>query len=195
MHNSDLGPREPGGLEEKTPGHQVKICSLPTEKKVTLTKERALRKVTTAKKWKFDATDYTLEKQFPILKRLFENLLITDNLEKIYKSEIQHKIASYRSQDVLKKLYNPELFVDYPFVIRLLMESELNCFYCKKKVWIVYPNVREPMQWSLERIDNTMGHNQDNVVIACLSCNLRRRTMYYERFLFTQNIGVVRKIE
>ena len=27
-----------------------------------------------------------------------------------------------------------------------------------------------------------MGHNKDNVVISCLNCNLRRRTMHYERY-------------
>ena len=49
-------------------------------------------------------------------------------------------------------------------------------------------------QWTLERIDNGMGHNKDNVEIACLLCNLRRRTMYHERYVFTKQMMNVVKI-
>jgi hypothetical protein len=52
--------------------------------------------------------------------------------------------------------------------------------------------VREPQQWTLERMDNDFGHNEGNVVIACLSCNLRRRTMHYERYLFTKQLNIVK---
>ena len=113
-------------------------------------------------------------------------------IDTLYKSEINNKISGYRSQDILKKLYNKDSFVDFPFVLSALIESNLDCFYCRKKVSIVYNNVREPMQWSLERIDNSMGHNKDNVEIACLSCNLRRRTIYHERFIFTKQLNLVK---
>jgi hypothetical protein len=57
---------------------------------------------------------------------------------------------------------------------------------------ILYEHVREPKQWSLERIDNDYGHNKNNVEIACLSCNLRRKTMYHERFIFTKQLNIVK---
>jgi len=60
-------------------------------------------------------------------------------------------------------------------------------------VHILYENVREPLQWTLERIDNDFGHNKNNVEIACLNCNLRRRTMYHERYLFTKELSIVKK--
>jgi hypothetical protein len=43
-------------------------------------------------------------------------------------------------------------------------------------------------------LDNPYGHNCENVVIACLSCNLRRRTTHFERYLSTKRIcaGVVK---
>jgi hypothetical protein len=50
------------------------------------------------------------------------------------------------------------------------------------------------MQWTLERIDNDLGHNKNNVEIACLNCNLRRRTMYHERYLFTKELNIIKKI-
>jgi len=35
-----------------------------------------------------------------------------------------------------------------------------------------------------------MRDNRDNVVIACLECNMRRRTMYHERYLATKQLRV-----
>ena len=29
------------------------------------------------------------------------------------------------------------------------------------------------MQWTLDRIDNNIGHSKENVVICCLKCNLK----------------------
>jgi hypothetical protein len=75
------------------------------------------------------------------------------------------------------------------------METELKCFYCKEYVNIIYEPIREPKQWSLERIDNTYGHNVDNVTIACLSCNIRRRTMYHERYVFTKQLSIIKTEE
>jgi hypothetical protein len=44
----------------------------------------------------------------------------------------------------------------------------------------------------VERIDNSIGHNRTNIVIACLDCNLHRRTMYYERYVFTKQLNIVK---
>lgn len=53
--------------------------------------------------------------------------------------------------------------------------------------------LEKPKQWTLDRIDNDIGHYSDNVVIACLSCNLHRKTMYHERFLFTKQLNIIKK--
>lgn len=184
---------------------QVKNCSLPiiesslsstSNKNIkNLEKEKSLRKITETKKWKLEDKDFLFENQIAILQDIIKNDLFKSQetgVHILFKSEIQHKIASYRSQDLIKNLFHPESFVDFPFAIQLLNESQLNCFYCRKKVQIFYKNVREPLQWSLERIDNNFGHNKDNVVIACLNCNLRRRTMYHERFIFTKQLNIVK---
>jgi len=62
-------------------------------------------------------------------------------------------------------------------------------------VSVLYEIVREPMQWTLERINNDFGHNYGNVEIACLNCNLHRRTMYHERYLFTKELNIIKKSE
>ena len=91
-----------------------------------------------------------------------------------------------------KNKYNSNGFVSLKYILETLLECNMDCFYCNKKVQIIYENVREPTQWSLERIDNEYGHNNTNVVIACLQCNLKRKTMYHERYLFTKQMQIIK---
>lgn len=110
----------------------------------------------------------------------------------LVRNQIMDKIKGYKSQDHLKTLFCSEKFIDYEFVVELLQRSDIKCFYCKRSVLLLYENVREPRQWSIERIDNKMGHNKDNVEIACLNCNLRRRTMYFERYIMTKQMKILK---
>lgn len=113
----------------------------------------------------------------------------------IFLQEINKKISGYKHQDVLKHIFNKRVFVDILYIINILILCNLDCYYCKEKVNVIYQQVRDPKQWSLERIDNTFGHNKGNTVIACLYCNLRRRTMYHERYVFTKQLKLVKKID
>ena len=107
--------------------------------------------------------------------------------------QIGQKINGYKGQDIHKKLYNEDYFINIEQVLELMVKSNNLCFYCKSRVHVLYENVREPMQWTLERIDNSRGHNGDNVVIACLNCNLHRKTMHHERFVFTKQLTITKK--
>ena len=118
-----------------------------------------------------------------------------DNNNDVYKKilkQIQSKINSYKNQDKKKKIFSPDKFVDIDFILNLLKENEFKCYYCKNNVKILYKLVRESSQWSIERINNEFGHNKDNVTIACLDCNLKRKTMYHERFKFTKQLNIVK---
>ena len=108
----------------------------------------------------------------------------------IIKKQVNTKLRGYRSQDKLKQMFIESEFMDMENTIQLLKESDLKCYYCKECVKVLYRHVREGCQWTLERIDNDYGHNRTNVVIACLTCNLRRRTMYHERFAFTKQLVI-----
>ena len=55
---------------------------------------------------------------------------------------------------------------------------------------ILYQQVRDEKQWTLDRIDNDIGHYYDNVVICSLKCNLQRRVQDKEKFLLTKNFKV-----
>jgi len=118
---------------------------------------------------------------------MYGRLQLSPSQRMVY-SQIKIKLRSYREQDIKKNKLDSSKFVTPVFIVNKLKESKMICFYCKESTSILYEYVREPKQWTIERLDNTYGHNCDNVVIACLSCNLRRRTSQFERYLTTKKI-------
>lgn len=104
------------------------------------------------------------------------------DIAKLTASQMSKKIAGYKAQDIEKGLYDSAKIVNLPFAVQLLIECGCKCHYCEKDMQLLYDLVREPMQWSLDRIDNAQGHNTGNVYAACLACNLRRKTIQYERY-------------
>ena len=150
------------------------------------------RIITTNNKWIFDENELSPDKQLENVRELYNNKIINEKSCNFIKQQIQQKLSSYRSQDLKKNKYDIEKIINNQEVLQLMLDSENLCFYCKEKIYVLYENVREPKQWTLERIDNDFGHNKDNVVVSCLSCNLKRRTMYYERFLFTKQMNIVK---
>lgn len=165
------------------------------KKKVIVPKVKSVRKETD--KWRFDEKFLELDKQWDCLTAIQSDGLLDDDLKEVCREmrrQIQNKVSSYKMQDIQKHKYDDDRFVDLNFVIQLLHEKSLKCFYCRESVYLFYNFVRENKQWTLERIDNSMGHNKDNVEIACLLCNLRRRTMYHERYVFTKQMMNVVKL-
>jgi len=152
------------------------------------------RNITKEKKWRVKPDQLLPETQVELINQISEGIYDT-RASDLMANQINSKIASYKCQDLTKNIYSEEEFVDFGKVLELLKKCENKCFYCKKLVHILYENVREPLQWTLERIDNDFGHNKNNVEIACLNCNLHRRTMYHERFLFTKELNIVKMLE
>lgn len=114
---------------------------------------------------------------------------------RVLRCHIQQKLYSYKMQDLAKDKYDEGRFIDIEGVFDLLHDSDMLCYYCKKTVMLLYEYIREPMQWSLDRIDNSQGHNRGNLYLSCLSCNLRRRCMYPERYVFTKACMEVKKLD
>jgi hypothetical protein len=103
-------------------------------------------------------------------------------------SQIQAKLGGYKHQDVKKGRYVPEEFVGRETIGELLRDGGGRCVYCGEAVQLIYENVREPKQWTLDRIDNSLGHNRGNLVISCLACNLRRRCIHSAKYAFTKQL-------
>ena len=108
--------------------------------------------------------------------------------------EIDSKRKAYIYQDKQHNIYDPRYTVTTNRIVELLANAELLCHYCREICQVTYKEAMCRRQWTLDRIDNNYGHNDTNVVIACLDCNLKRGTMDAERFR-TGKQFTFRKIE
>jgi len=183
------------------------ICFDPTHKKQTTTKkkieekEKRRRIITETDKWQdyLKETDFYKENQLQLLSSIErssdkDKSLCSLEEKKIHflREQIRQKIYNYHAQDMKKELYNVENFITLEYILQKLKDCNLDCYYCREPVYIWYEIAREPKQWTVERIDNTIGHDIGNIEIACLSCNLKRRCMYHERYVFTKQMRIVK---
>jgi hypothetical protein len=105
-------------------------------------------------------------------------------------SELNHKIQGYKGQDIKKEIHEQTFLITLEDVLEKLLSSQLTCCYCSKPIYILYKNVREPLQWTLDRIDNDLGHTKANTCISCLKCNLQRRMIDADKFTFTKKLKI-----
>ena len=108
----------------------------------------------------------------------------------LFLSELNQKIQSYKGQDVKKEIHDPASLITLEAVLEKLVASQLTCGYCSKPISVLYKNVRDPQQWTLDRIDNAVGHTRENTCIAFLKCNLQRRVINFEKFTFTKKLKI-----
>lgn len=104
--------------------------------------------------------------------------------------DLNNKINSYKQQDIKRNLYNSNTLILFENLIEKLLLSRLKCYYCKNNLYLFYLNVREKYQWTLDRIDNNKNHSNENTIIACLECNLKRRVQNKDAFLFTKQLKI-----
>ena len=137
-----------------------------------------------------------------INKNVFSKLYQVEYLNKLYlgeeydeidfvKKEVERKLSGYKNQDVKKNKLSDKL-ISYEECLEKLVISKLKCYYCKTDCLLTYENVREQSQWTLDRLDNSIGHTQNNVVICCLKCNIKRRTTNDEKFKFTKQMRIIK---
>jgi hypothetical protein len=104
--------------------------------------------------------------------------------------EIDKKIQGYKQQDIKKSVSEKTILITSEEVIGKLVVSKLKCFYCKHDIFVLYKNVRDPQQWTLDRKNNENGHSNENTLISCLKCNLQRRVMDVDKFTFTKHLKI-----
>ena len=107
--------------------------------------------------------------------------------------ELRKKTNSYKTQDEKKDRYDISSFIKNEELYEKLVVSKLRCFYCSKEVKVVYGYVRDDFQWTLDRIDNGIGHSSEDTVISCLKCNLQRRVTDCKKFEFTKKLRIKRE--
>jgi len=134
--------------------------------------------------------------QIQMINNLYFNLEKTVTKDFEYKKdlvrEIDKKIASYKTQDINKNKYNDDNITQEQTVEKLVA-SKLKCYYCKCNMKLFYSKVRDMEQWTLDRIDNDLPHQDENVIVSCLKCNLQRRRQNKDKFLFTKQLKIVKE--
>jgi len=153
---------------------------------ITFEKEIKQRKKTE----KYDSAIFLQNNQINFINKLYQDIHFDE--KKICVSEIKNKLNSYKYQDIMKKRCI-ENIINYDQIVEKLVSSQLKCFYCRENMKIIFENVRDPLQWTLDRLNNYYAHNNDNVVICCLKCNLERRRQNHKNFKFAKQMTVSKK--
>ena len=136
------------------------------------------------------------EQQCSIINDIYCNLkndavmTTSSDIIKIIKTQILNKLTGYKHQDVIKKVFDKDKIINFEETIEKLKNSKLKCHYCNENIYLLYKIVREMKQWSLDRINNEIGHECENVFISCLECNLKKRTKNSDSFLFTKQLKI-----
>jgi len=142
-------------------------------------------------KWNLDNIYFTYKKHVEMINNLYLNQHF--EYDTLLKREIDKKIRGYKSQDIQKTLLNNNKFISLDNTIEKLVSSKLKCYYCNDNCQLLYSNVLSKKQWTLDRINNDLGHNDDNVVICCYECNVKRGDMDSQRFKHGKSIKIIKK--
>ena len=152
-----------------------------------LTKEKKKRIRVAAQSKKLDHN-----REIVLIDNLVDEMIGDEFYEKA-KREIEKKINGYKQQDVKKNIFDINRLISLNETILKLKNCGLKCHYCCDPVKVLYRIVREPKQWTLDRIDNDDCHSIENTVIACLECNLKRRVTDKDKFEFTKKMKLIKR--
>jgi hypothetical protein len=131
-----------------------------------------------------------IKKNFDLVNKLFMDIDFSGS--SIVKSEINKKIRSYKSQDIKKARLDKEKFITYDYVLEQMIVCKMKCYYCKDNMKVLYTDKRDNKQWTVDRVENHLGHNLNNIVISCMSCNLKKRRQDSEKFKFSKQMRLIK---
>ena len=119
--------------------------------------------------------------------------------KKYFIQALKTKLDSYKQQDKKKAYDDYDNFITLENIIHKLVAYNMKCYYCNNKTLILFKNLRDDYQWTLDRINNYDEHSNANTIICCLKCNLQRRRKNSEKFKFTKQLEhkllLLKKIE
>ncbi|KAF0413851.1 putative chromodomain protein [Gigaspora margarita] len=93
-------------------------------------------------------------------------------IERSLRPFISEKLIGYMDQDK-KKGCEFNLSVDYILVLKDLQKNK--CELCLNEMLWEWDEAGNPDQWTVDRIDNKLGHIEGNVRLVCLECNQNHR--------------------
>jgi len=107
---------------------------------------------------------------------------------------IKKKLSGYKNQDTIKNRLDKKLFITYEEILEKLVVSKMFCHYCTEITKLMHENRRDDKQWTLDRIDNSLCHTNDNTVICCLQCNMQKRCRDDKKFKFSKQMRIIKRI-
>ena len=128
----------------------------------------------------------------------------TNENHKLYSSQhflqaLKKKLASYKQQDIKKQYDDYANVITLENIIEKLVSCAMKCYYCNNNTLILFKNMRDERQWTLDRLNNYDEHSNANTVICCLKCNLQRRRKNSTKFKFSKqlehNLILIKKID
>jgi hypothetical protein len=137
------------------------------------------------------------DKQLLCLHKLVNNTAFDE--KKYFIQALKNKLDSYKQQDKKKTYDTYDDFITLENIIDKLVAYNMKCYYCNSKTLILFKNLRDDYQWTLDRLNNYDEHSNANTIICCLKCNLQRRRKNSEKFKFTKqlehNLLLLKKID
>ena len=171
--------------------HLKKVSIVGTTTRYQIKKVTQDKEIDKERKKQFSKLDYECD-QFKVISQIHETPKHPDPQNTIFLREINNKINGYKQQDICKNMLDVNNFVSLEQVIDKIYNSNLKCYYCSEQMLILYKYVKEKRQWTLDRINNDLGHNNNNVIVSCLECNLQRRRKSKDAFTFTKQLILTR---
>jgi hypothetical protein len=142
------------------------------------------------------------DKQLDCINALYEELCNSygENTNLNYEKQhflqaLKKKLSSYKQQDIKKHYHELNNFITLENIIEKLVSCSMKCYYCNANTHILFKNVREESQWTLDRLNNYDEHSNANTIICCLKCNLQRRRKNSTKFKFSKQMNIIKKIE
>jgi phosphoglycerate-specific signal transduction histidine kinase len=118
-----------------------------------------------------------------------------NDIKQPFLQALKKKLASYKQQDIKKNYNDYANFITLENIIEKLVSCSMKCYYCNTNTLILFKNVREETQWTLDRLNNYDEHSNSNTIICCLKCNLQRRRKNSTKFKFSKQMNIIKKID
>lgn len=84
---------------------------------------------------------------------------------------LTHKLSTLKNIDDKK---GREFNISKEYVNQLMQNANNKCNWCQCECKLTNYENRDLQQWSVDRIDNSLGHVEGNIVLSCLRCNYKR---------------------
>lgn len=169
----------------------ISICGKHNKyqmKKITSTVERTI----VSRKLEVDEQFYTHRIQVDLIRCMSrtEDAMPLQYVEAVpvVARHLKEKLNGYLSQDRAQDRVDVGEHITYTDAVQKIVDCGQTCYYCSADVLLLYTIARESTQWTLDRIDNAVRHSTDNVVVACLACNLAKGTRGKEAYRATKQL-------